>query len=138
MSLAAASWGTSEWNWGYASGTAHDEAAKLRPTLDTGAKRETFLKTVESGETSSADIKLCFGLTWQQATRREGGAQWVAPYAALVAGEFEHSGENEEKEKAALAAALERLVPDEVRVRGDVDATLAAALRATQFVKYGC
>ena len=37
---ASKSWGTRDWNWGYASGGAHDAAAVLRARLSKGEARE--------------------------------------------------------------------------------------------------
>jgi hypothetical protein len=40
MAAESKSWGTREWNWGYASGGAHDAAAVLRARLSKGGARE--------------------------------------------------------------------------------------------------
>ncbi|CAJ1418681.1 unnamed protein product [Effrenium voratum] len=62
-------WADPGWNWGSASGTAHDEAMALRSRLRSKVQRQTWLDRLEEGELDAEELKLALGLRIQHAAR---------------------------------------------------------------------
>ena len=91
------SWGTKAWNWGYASGGAHDAAALIRRKLDTAERRREWLQTLvfEGNDADRPDleeIKLCFALRCQRAFSQRMIGGYSGVYDALTEGAYEDGG----------------------------------------------
>jgi hypothetical protein len=124
-----ASWGSSVWNWGSASGTAHDAAGPLRARLRTEAARAAFVADAASGAEEALAVELALALAWQRASRSGLDAQTKAVYARLTAGAYEGDPEAWRTELAAAAGCS----CDE-----PVTAVMKQALESVRFVALGC
>uniref|UniRef100_A0A7S1TP55 Uncharacterized protein n=2 Tax=Phaeomonas parva TaxID=124430 RepID=A0A7S1TP55_9STRA len=62
-------WASRDWNWGSASGTAHDMAMALREKLRTKKSRLSWAERVVRGEVDMLEVTLALGLRIQHAAR---------------------------------------------------------------------
>lgn len=83
-------WASADWNWGYASGSAHDAAGELRGRLSSPPARRAWLVDVLAGGIVPWDeTQLALALLWQRATREGRDAGFGEVLARMAAGEFE-------------------------------------------------
>ena len=134
------SWGSPEWQWGSASGAAHDAALKLRDELGKPHRRSAFVTYAKNGSADVVDLKLALALTCQSA--RNGGydapdGRWEALMEEMAAVKYESDNVID---LAGLATACnERLAAplDAEVVQSNPCAPVAAALVELEFVKKG-
>ena len=132
------SWGSPEWQWGSASGAAHDAALKLRDELGKPHRRSAFVTYAKNGSADVVDLKLALALTCQSA--RNGGydapdGRWEALMEEMAAVKYESDNVID---LAGLATACnERLAaPLDAEVVQKTMRPVAAAL-VGEFVKKG-
>ena len=103
-------WGSPEWQWGSASGYAHEAAAELRATYAKRHRRSAFLSWAKSGSADLADLKLALALSCQRARNlgydRPDG-RWGALMERMANVEFESRGMIDPPK---LAAAVNQLL----------------------------
>ena len=131
--MVAQTWGTKAWNWGYASGGAHDAAALLRRKLSTEDSRRAWLGALVSAadddhkEPDLEEIKLCFALRCQRAFSQRLIGGFAPVYDSLTAGRYEGDDSN----AARFWQDLEEQLPSVgVSLPLDTDAATAAVAAA--------
>ena len=102
------SWATPGWNWGYADGTAHDAAMRVRSALATRASRQSFLDAAAAGSADLETVKMALALKCQRARNHgydSADGRWEELMEDMAACAFEGEG-GADKLAAAIAKRL--------------------------------
>lgn len=84
------SWGAEGWNWGSATGAAHDKAALVRSSFQKRHRRSSFMSWAKCGTVDASDLKMALALSCQKA-RNEGydkDGKWESLMDAMANAEF--------------------------------------------------
>jgi hypothetical protein len=132
--IMSSSWSLPDWRWGYANGTAHDVAMRVRSALSTPQSRAGFLKSLRSPDSAPPldEVKMVLALAWQRA-RNYGydDADWEGAMEDMAACRFEGEGGSERLAQAIRA----RLGGGEAG--SAVEALAAQSLDVLQFERRG-
>ena len=70
FSMKKRGWSSSNWNWGYAQGEAHDLAISVRSSLQSPTSRERFIAKCVNNQIDIEEIKMVLALRFQMAARQ--------------------------------------------------------------------
>ncbi|KAG8469307.1 hypothetical protein KFE25_007825 [Diacronema lutheri] len=104
----SATWGSADWNWGYARGTAHDRAALLRSAVRSAEARSTW----QAARAPVGELILGLALAVQRAENMGRPSPLSDAMAALAAGQYSDEGSACE----ALLAQMEVHDPSNARL----------------------
>eukprot|EP00613_Pedinella_sp_CCMP2098_P008977 CAMPEP_0171654656 /NCGR_PEP_ID=MMETSP0990-20121206/40367_1 /TAXON_ID=483369 /ORGANISM="non described non described, Strain CCMP2098" /LENGTH=158 /DNA_ID=CAMNT_0012234483 /DNA_START=99 /DNA_END=575 /DNA_ORIENTATION=+ len=90
--LSSTGWGTREWNWGYASGRAHDEAFAMRSRLSSPDQRREWLQECVNDSLGLEEVKLCLALRWQRSGHEGKAGDFSRVMESMSQGKFEGTG----------------------------------------------
>ncbi|KAJ1629355.1 hypothetical protein T492DRAFT_1011934 [Pavlovales sp. CCMP2436] len=129
----ADTWGSCEWSWGYAVGTAHDRAMKLRSALRQPVQRAAWL---QNASTPVGELLLGLALSDQRA-QNSGTPTVVSPVlGAMASGRFADEQGACESLLAHMKAAGKAAPVEGLGALTDEDARRAVAVVALECVQF--
>eukprot|EP00629_Pelagomonadales_sp_RCC1024_P013112 CAMPEP_0119265294 /NCGR_PEP_ID=MMETSP1329-20130426/4142_1 /TAXON_ID=114041 /ORGANISM="Genus nov. species nov., Strain RCC1024" /LENGTH=193 /DNA_ID=CAMNT_0007265111 /DNA_START=113 /DNA_END=691 /DNA_ORIENTATION=- len=109
------SWASPEWQWGSASGAAHEVAARVRKQFTKRHRRTSFLAWAKCGTVDMVDLKMTVALMCQKAVNAGADApdgRWGSLVDAMARAEFMKEDDDAFIDGLKLAMAVNERLPE--------------------------